>query len=329
MTPQISIIIPVYNSASTIEKCVNSIMKQDFKDYEVLLVNDGSVDKSMLLMQQMAAQDRRIVSIDKKHEGVSAARNMALEKARGNYVCFIDADDTVESNYLSVMYEHRDADMVICGYYVDWMSADGVLQKQEKHLLTQKGMFDISKGCDVISELFKNGKIHINCNKLLKKSIVDANQIRYKPIPVNEDYMFMVEYLKHANTVYACENMTYHWVREDGRTTGVNSLPDNLIDIYIQAYDDTNVLFCNKELLNDIFYFTFEFVCRKYLIAEKSGCISKQTCYRELQRMFRLPQVKQSWNYHKCNSLGEYLMHVLPKYRLWGIYKKLFINDRY
>lgn len=326
MTPQISIIIPVYNAASTLEKCVTSIVCQSFSDFEVLLVNDGSADNSLEVMQRLAALDSRIIAIDKPHSGVSETRNMALQRAHGEYICFVDGDDTIEPNYLSSMYAHRECDMVVCGYFVDWYSADGLLTRQEVQKLPQIGRYDISAGCDVIYELFANGKIHINCNKLLKKSIIDQYNLRYSPIPVNEDYLFMVEYLKHSNTIFAVDAVTYHWIRIQGNTTGVDSMPHNLLDIYLNAYDLTVSLFRDQILVNSIFSYTFDFIVRKYLTAEKKGSISKQESREILCHMFTLPQVKNSLMSHQPAGMGELFMILLLRLKLFGIYQIFFIK---
>lgn len=326
MTPQISIIIPVYNSAPTIERCIDSVLKQDFSDFEVLLVNDGSTDNSLEVMHKQASRDSRIVAIDKPHSGVSATRNLALDKARGEYVCFIDADDTVEPNYLSAMYVHVDCDMVICGYYVDWLDKEEKLIRQELQVLPQIGQFDITEGCDCIYELFANGKVHINCNKLLKKSIIDKYHLRYTPIPVNEDYMFMVEYLKHAQSVYATKEVTYHWWRVQGNRTGVDSMPPNLLDIYLLAYQKTRALFCNGFLVDKIFYYTFEFVVRKYMTAAKNHVITLSDRDEVLTHMFSRPEVKDCWKAHVPSGIGERIMMSLLKYHLFGIYQKLFVR---
>ena len=96
MTPQISIIIPVYNSAATIERCVESIIQQDFKDFEVLLVDDGSSDNSLDEINRLSKIDSRLLAFGREHAGVSATRNFALDNARGKYIVFVDCDDYVE-----------------------------------------------------------------------------------------------------------------------------------------------------------------------------------------------------------------------------------------
>ena len=100
MNDLISVIVPVYNVSDYIENCVISVLKQTYTDFELILVDDGSTDDSGMLCDKLAAMDSRIVVIHKKNSGVSDARNSGLDIAKGKYICFVDADDTVKENYL-------------------------------------------------------------------------------------------------------------------------------------------------------------------------------------------------------------------------------------
>lgn len=116
----ISIIIPVYNAENYIEDCVNSILQQSFQDWELLLVENGSRDQSRKLCMQLAEKDGRIhVLCQEVNVGVSAARNLGLQKAKGEFITFIDADDWIEKEFLEVLWkleQRTEADMVVCGY---------------------------------------------------------------------------------------------------------------------------------------------------------------------------------------------------------------------
>lgn len=324
--PQISIIIPIYNAAFTLERCVDSILCQDFRNFEVLLVDDGSRDDSLRIAEDIKLKDNRIRVFHKENGGVSSARNLALDNARGLYVCYIDSDDYVEPNYLSAMYAHRDCDMVVCGYFVDWLDANGVLKHQDVFILPQQGKFDITQGCDCAFDLFANGKIHINCNKLLKRSIIEYNHIRYTPIPVNEDYMFMIEYLKHAKNLFAISEVTYHWLHIENVRTGVDSIPANLIDIYLDAQAQTYPLFKDPSLVDQVFYYTFELVARKFMIAARQKVISREECLSQLKRMFSTTGVKKAWNSHHTKAKGEWFSCFLLRCRFFNLYQKLFLK---
>ena len=101
--PKLSIIIPVYNVEKYLPKCLESILGQSFKDFEIICVNDGSTDNSLQVLQTYKKQDGRIVIVDKKNEGSGIARNLGLSTARGNYVYFVDSDDWLENYALEKM----------------------------------------------------------------------------------------------------------------------------------------------------------------------------------------------------------------------------------
>ena len=153
-TPQISIIIPIYNAANTLDYCINSIINQDFTNWELLLINDGSTDGSFVICKRFEAKDNRIKTFTQNNSGVSAARNLGLKEAHGKYICFIDSDDYIESCYLSSLYKYKDYDLVICGYYVDLYNNELILRKQDKHIPTQLDLKSI-KNKEVLEDLMK------------------------------------------------------------------------------------------------------------------------------------------------------------------------------
>lgn len=116
---RISIIIPVYNAERNIKKCVNSIIPQLTEEDEILLLNDGSTDNSLLVLRELEKQWENIRVIDKKNEGVALTRNRGIQEARGKYICFVDNDDFVDADYISVFYsaiQQNDYDIVLGGY---------------------------------------------------------------------------------------------------------------------------------------------------------------------------------------------------------------------
>ena len=118
MPPAVSIIVPVYNAERTVGRCIESILNQEYTDFELLLVNDGSTDASGFLCDSYAAKDARIRVIHKKNGGVSAARNTALDLAQGPYLQFLDSDDWMKRRTLETLVAAQaryQADVVICG----------------------------------------------------------------------------------------------------------------------------------------------------------------------------------------------------------------------
>ncbi|HEM5084099.1 TPA: glycosyltransferase family 2 protein, partial [Streptococcus suis] len=119
LTPEVTVIIPVFNAEKSIEKCYNSIQKQTFQDYEILLVNDGSTDNTESLLATIAKSDSKVRVINKKNEGVAVTRNFAVLEAKGKYILFMDNDDFIDPDYIEKFYNAisgKKLDVVVGGY---------------------------------------------------------------------------------------------------------------------------------------------------------------------------------------------------------------------
>ncbi len=119
MAKTVSVIVPVYNVSKYLDQCIGSLLKQSYKDQEIILVNDGSTDKSFLICEEYRKKDPRIRLISQENAGLSAARNRGIEAAGGDYLCFLDSDDWLEENFLERMvsvHEETGSDVTICNY---------------------------------------------------------------------------------------------------------------------------------------------------------------------------------------------------------------------
>ena len=122
---KISIIVPIYNCEKYLAKCLDSIIRQDYSNLEVILINDGSSDNSKSICEEFCKKDKRFILINKKNEGVSEARNTGLDIASGEYIIFIDADDWIEPNMCKVLLDSlnsNEADMVFCNHIYEFMN---------------------------------------------------------------------------------------------------------------------------------------------------------------------------------------------------------------
>lgn len=214
----ISIITPVYNVQPYIERCLSSILNQNYSDWEWVLVDDGSADKSLEILREYAAQDNRIrVFTQQKNQGPAAARNLALEQVNGDYITFLDSDDWMEDNALaliSMAIEEHYPDMVMWNFkrYVQ----DGF--KMGNYPMPAAGYHDAcatqNYAADFVFEYRKRkGQYFPSCwIKAFKAEIIQKNGLRFNPrLKRTEDYMFLAEahsYLKdmfvinEALTVY-------------------------------------------------------------------------------------------------------------------------------
>ena len=215
MDVKVSIIVPVYNAEKTIGRCVDSILNQDFPEFELLLIDDGSKDESGKICDTYAAKDKRVRVIHKENSGVSATRNLALGEAKGEYLQFLDADDWITPNATRLMLESMEqnqCDMVISDFYrvigerlahKGSIDEDGVLTTEEFANLMMENPADFYYG--------------VLWNKLYRKDIIEKYQLRMNPkISWCEDFMFNLEYIRHCEKIYALQVPIYYYVKTKG-----------------------------------------------------------------------------------------------------------------
>ena len=226
--PKISIIVPVYNVEETIKKSLDSIVKQTFQDWELILVDDGSTDSSGKICDTYSKSDNRIKVIHKINKGVSAARQTGLINASGEYIIHADPDDWVELNMLKEMYaeaEESDADMLICDYFTE--SNGNVSYRLQRPSSLNPNI--------VLNELLHH--LHGSCwNKLIKRSCIIKHDARF-PDGINycEDVCFLVQLLKHDIKVAYLNKAYYHYVQNhDSLTNNFNQKTFNDGKLFVE-----------------------------------------------------------------------------------------------
>lgn len=229
----ISIVVPVYNVEKYLERCVKSIAAQTYKDIEIILVDDGSNDKSGLMCDEFALENEKITALHKENGGLSDARNYGMEHSNGEYICFIDSDDYIEPNMMEVLISTiGDADMATCGVYNDYVSG----------IIPQYANTDISFETDNV-EAFKmilEGKLipATICNKLIKTHI--AKMQKFPVGRLYEDAFYTNELISHINRVRVNTIPLYHYVHRQGSIT-TSPFKEKDMDI-IAAYENTQKL---------------------------------------------------------------------------------------
>ena len=215
MTPTVSIIVPVYNAEATLVRCLESILKQEFTDFEALIIDDGSTDDSGRICDSYAGKDERFRVVHKENSGVSAARNLALDLARGTYLQFLDSDDWITPNATRLLVESAQryhCDMVISDFY-----------RVSGERVAHKG--DIDDDCVLTKEEFASHMLEnpadfyygVLWNKLYRRDIVEKHQLRMDAaISWCEDFMFNLEYIRHAEVFYALQVPVYYYVNTKG-----------------------------------------------------------------------------------------------------------------
>lgn len=213
----ISIIIPVYRVEKYLSKCLESVLAQTFSDFEVLLIDDGSPDRSGLIGEKYATQDSRIKVFHKENGGVSSARNYGIGIAEGTYVAFCDSDDWVEPDWLETLYRQ------MCDYPVD-LSVCGLKKENE----AGKILFTVDEQCvyiknreEALLTLFNGDGFYRYqgwvVNKLYKREILVRNGIEFnEEICYSEDRLFNFFYLLHCTSaIYSTEPKYHYLIRQN------------------------------------------------------------------------------------------------------------------
>ena len=241
-TPKISVIVPVYKAEAYLHRCVDSLLAQTFTDFEVLLVDDGSPDRSGEICDEYARKDRRVRVFHKENGGVSSARNMGLDNARGEYVCFVDSDDWVEGNYLKIMYgdiSNYNVDLVVHGF----------------RRFTPEGK---EIGCESYSDLLYDLDIDLHqmlseqslyyrgspYEKKKKKNIIVKRNIKFDiSIHFGEDLCFLFDYLSAIHRVLFSSKSHYNYIQYNNSSvhkrftflqeyTGYTHLKDSFYNLF-------------------------------------------------------------------------------------------------
>lgn len=208
----VSIIVPVYNAEKTIERCVNSILNQSYKDFELLLVDDGSTDSSGRICDAFAEMDQRIRVLHKENSGVSDTRNRGIAMAQGEYLQFADSDDWLTSDatefFVRTAAEHQ-CDMVIADFYR--VIGERVAQKGD---IEKDGLMDRSGYAASMMQKPADFYYGVLWNKFYKRSIIEEYNIKMDTtVSWCEDFMFNMEYVRHIETVYALKVPVYYYVK--------------------------------------------------------------------------------------------------------------------
>ena len=215
MAPTVSIIVPVYNAESSIARCVDSILSQQFTDFELLLVDDGSRDGSGAICDGYAAADSRVRVIHKENTGVSDTRNLGIAQARGTYLQFLDSDDWITPDATKLLVRTAEAhscDLVISDFYRvvgERVSRKGDIDEDRTLTREEYAAHMMEQPAD-----FYYGVLW---NKLYRRDIVADHGLRMDPdISWCEDFLFNLEYIRHAERFYALQVPIYYYVKSKG-----------------------------------------------------------------------------------------------------------------
>lgn len=215
MPPLVSIIVPVYNAEKNIGRCIESVLSQTYKDFELILMDDGSKDDSGKICDEYAMKDERIRVIHKENSGVSDTRNQGIAMARGEYLQFIDSDDWITpdatGNFVRMAQDYQ-CDMVIADFYRvigERVSQKGAIDKE--------GLLDRDAYATYMMQKPADFYYGVLWNKFFKRSIIEKYQMKMdSSISWCEDFIFNLEYIRNIQSVYVMKVPVYYYVKTKG-----------------------------------------------------------------------------------------------------------------
>lgn len=252
-----SILIPVYNEEEAIVRAVESVKKQTFPDWEIVIVNDGSTDKTLEVCQGLAKTDSRIIVANKANSGVADARNMAIDLSRGEYIIFLDSDDTIMDSCLEdllLCIEKEKCELVISNYCVMRMHNIENARKITRSE-NMNGPEEISKLIEASlktivwekAEWYGNLR-SVSCGKCFCRRIIQDCGIRFASgLKYGEDMIFLLNYLTNVSKVCFFDKPLYCYIMNDGSTMHTRKWEDfSQGELYYKFAENIVNGFCGK-----------------------------------------------------------------------------------
>lgn len=273
--PKVSVIVPFYNVEKYIEKCLETLVNQTLDDIEIILVNDGSKDKTVDIVKKYKEMySNKIVYLEKENGGLSDARNYAIPYARGEYIAFLDSDDYVETNMYKEMYEiaqKENSDMVECNFIWEYPN---------------KARIDIGTTYNNKHEMIEKIRV-VAWNKLIKREILEKSKVQFPKGYRYEDVEFTYKLIPFLEKVSFCKTPMVHYVQREGSISNVqNKRNAEIFDVMehvIDYYKENNLYEeCYQEL--------------EYLYARYAFCSSFLRIVKIKDKEIRKQLLDMTWN---------------------------------
>ena len=313
---KISIIIPAYNCEKYLNRCLDSVLNQTYNEFEIILVNDGSTDKTSDICDEYKAIDNRIKVIHKENGGVSSARNIGISKSTGEYIMFLDSDDWIERDMVEKLYnnisKYDDIDMGMCGCYLEFSSKE----KQILQIKLKNKTYDSTE--DYLKEFSyyrDKGVFGYLWNKIFRSSIIKDNQLLFKKYSIAEDLFFLYELLPYCNKIKVIEDSLYNYMHENEYSLSKSNKEDSL---YINNlfYDKTKEFLYNT----NSYEINKEYISNGYIQGISHYILNNVMCednkIKKLRKLYKSEKVKEAICYSNPKPIFYNIMNRLIKFNL-------------
>ena len=234
---KVTVVIPIYNVEKYLDKCLNSVINQNYKNLEIICVNDGSLDDSEKIVLRYKLKDKRIIYIKKENGGLSSARNVGIENAKGNYICFVDSDDWIDCNYVSKLVENiekNDCDISICNIKHVYESGE---EKKVSFGIVDN---DIVNNYEALKELFVGNILQNHAvNKLYKIELFRSNNISFPIGRIYEDVFTTYKLFLASKKICLFNDYLYYYLQEREGSILTKKFNEKKLDL-LDAIDEIN-----------------------------------------------------------------------------------------
>lgn len=330
----LSVIVPVYNVEKWLERCIESILSQTYEKFELILVDDGSTDRSGIICDKYINLDKRVSVIHKKNGGLSSARNTGMKMSKGNYIVFIDSDDYIKNNLFENIIESIQkyhTDIIMFGYEM-FLSKDTTLPSFQKGLILNPK----EEAIKIDKPNVKN-EFCFTWRYIFKKEFLTYNNMIFnEKLNVAEDTVFNMECIFLANSMYVINEALY--IYNDVNNESImrrKYKPNYHIDLNKQYLEKKRILtqygIRDKKFLDDYYYYYVYVIIQSCI---KNICLGeKEKIYVKLKDLLNSNMCRDSFNYYSLSSLYKisdnnifYILLLACKYKMT---KLVYLYCRY
>lgn len=304
----ISVIMPAYNSERYISEAIESVINQSYKNFELIIVDDGSTDRTPEIIDKYAETDLRIKVFHRENAGVSSARNFALQNICGEYVTFIDSDDMYHTDRLKIMYSVFEQNPECDAVFVDFKEFKGDISINETVGLGKTELIDK----DILKNVISDTKKHFVCNAMLKSEI--AQKVKFAPLRFAEDFCYFRDCARHFRQIAQLDAVLYYYRRDNPNAMTGHFFTEKYVSDYMKLVENI-CEFCKSYDLNDAFY--KKTVAHEYV--QSCMRIRKSTSFKRFVECMNDEQFRAGMAFadaSQCTRL-ERILFFLMKHRIW------------
>ncbi|MCM1182618.1 MAG: glycosyltransferase [Roseburia sp.] len=310
----VSVIVPVYNAELFLRRTVNSILEQTYRNIEVILVDDGSTDKSGEICDAFALRDKRIKSYHNTNHGVSYARNYGIDVARGEYVHFVDADDVIPPDFVELMLNNitaENSDVVFCGWAKVFEYTEYVNRLEDRTYSVENYFIALYKGERLGSTS--------SCIGMYKMAVIRDHKVRFpEDLRCGEDAIFVVEYMKHVNKISSIKNVVYYYMDDNENSCTKNIFYDHY-QMEQRRYDEVCGIIDGAGSLRELSFCYIDQIIRELVTYVKYAPETVRETKRNLKAFVDAANTRMAIShYHRNSPKKSFWIPIAIRYRMAG-----------